>query len=326
MTNADRKAAIRERMARTGENYTTAKRAIERGRGRARERVSPQSDRDLERAVYAAYDRGTVAGFLAQELFSTAVWREGKAAEYPDDDRNLAAATHLANLAREILALPDDDPRILRMESAVQVIADANGELPATSEITRTIGFSWGYPTLDDLLDRYVQEQGQELMWLKQYLLTTEGEGATPAVRRISEALDIKLDEVLAAIQKLGSRVPAASLSGAGTLTASGSWVPAASLSGTGTLIAGAPVPVGLGEVGSAIESLEVVRTIDIDELSEQASRGGLAKLSANQRLLIAVLLITAILPALPPEVRHAISDEVGFAAAIAVVLGLFKR
>jgi hypothetical protein len=92
MTNADRKAAIRERMARTGENYTTAKRAIERGRGRARERVSPQSDRDLERAVYAAYDRGTVAGFLAQELFSTAVWREGKAAEYPDDDRNLAAA------------------------------------------------------------------------------------------------------------------------------------------------------------------------------------------------------------------------------------------
>ena len=28
MTNADRKAAVRERMARTGENYTTALRAV----------------------------------------------------------------------------------------------------------------------------------------------------------------------------------------------------------------------------------------------------------------------------------------------------------
>ncbi|MGH3153169.1 MAG: hypothetical protein ACRDOB_20910, partial [Streptosporangiaceae bacterium] len=32
MTNADQKAAIRERMASTGENYTTAKRAIELAR------------------------------------------------------------------------------------------------------------------------------------------------------------------------------------------------------------------------------------------------------------------------------------------------------
>ncbi len=124
----------------------------------AGERVSPQNDLALERAVYAALDEGTVAGFLAQELYSTAYWREGKAAEYPDDDRNLPAAEHLADLARQLLALPDDDPRILRMESAVQAIADANGELPTTSDITRTIGFSWGYPSLDDLLDRYAQE------------------------------------------------------------------------------------------------------------------------------------------------------------------------
>ena len=124
----------------------------------AGERVSPQNDLALERAVYAALDQGTVAGFLAQELYSTAYWREGKAAEYPDDDRNLPAAEHLADLARQLLALPDDDPRILRMESAVQAIADANGELPTTSDITRTIGFSWGYPSLDDLLDRYAQE------------------------------------------------------------------------------------------------------------------------------------------------------------------------
>jgi len=32
MTNADHKVAIRERMASTGENYTTAKRAIEQAK------------------------------------------------------------------------------------------------------------------------------------------------------------------------------------------------------------------------------------------------------------------------------------------------------
>src|ERR1039457_4111940 len=103
MTNADRKAAIRARMARTGENYTTARRAVERARGHGPERGSPQDDLALEHAVYAAYDQGTVVGFLAQELFSTAAWREGKAAEYPADDRNLRAAEHLVGLARQIL-------------------------------------------------------------------------------------------------------------------------------------------------------------------------------------------------------------------------------
>src|ERR1700729_4217984 len=114
MTNADQKAAIRDRMASTGENYTTAKRALEQARSHAQERVNPRNDLALEHAVYTAHERGTVVGFLAEELFSTAVWREGKADEYPDDDRNLPAAEHLADLARQILALPDDDPRLLR--------------------------------------------------------------------------------------------------------------------------------------------------------------------------------------------------------------------
>ena len=320
MTNADQKAAIRERMASTGENYTTAKRAIEQARSHAPERVSPQNDLALEHAVYAAHDQGTVAGFLAEELFSTAVWREGKAAEYPDDDRNLPAAEHLADLARQILALPDDDPRILRIESAVQAIADANGELPATSEITRTIGFSWGFPSLDDLLDRYAQEHKRELERLKRYVASMWGEGVMPAAQRISEALNVRLDEVLAAIQKLGPWVPAAALSGEGTLTIG---VPAA---GATAKAPGATVLVTSADVGAATDSLEVVRQIDADELSEQASRGGLARLSANQRILAAVILIAAIFPALPPEARQAILDDALFVAAIAAVLGLLKR
>ena len=205
MTNADRKAAIRERMARTGENYSTAKRAIEQARGHARERVSPQNDLALERAVYAAYDQGTVAGFLAQELFSTAVWREGKAAEYPDDDRNLPAAEHLAGLAKQIVALPDDDPRILRMESAVQAIADANGDLPTTSEITRTIGFSGGYPSLDELLDSYVQEHEHMLKQPVSILSMQEVAGHV-FISHVREDSD-RIDELQRALEAAGVRV-----------------------------------------------------------------------------------------------------------------------
>lgn len=128
MTNANRKSVIHKRMAATGENYTTAKRTIEQARrDGAPEPVNPQNDLALERAVYAAHDRGAAVGFLAQELFSAAVWREGKAVEYPDDDRNLPAAERPADLARQILALPSDDLRILRMDRAVQAIADTNG-------------------------------------------------------------------------------------------------------------------------------------------------------------------------------------------------------
>jgi hypothetical protein len=61
------------------------------------------------------------------------------------------------------------------------------------------------------------------LKQLKQYVASTQGEGAMPAAQRISEALKIGLDEVLAAIQNLGP------------------WGPAATLAGEGTVIIGAP-------------------------------------------------------------------------------------
>jgi hypothetical protein len=201
-------------MASTGENYTAAKRAIMQARSRGWEGVSPQNDLGLERAVHAAYDKGTVAGFIAEELFSTAVWRMGKAAEYPDDDRNLPAAEHLADLARQVLALPDDDPRMLRMEREAQAIVNLDGELPTTSVIIRTIGFSWGYPSLDEVLDRYAQQHWYMLEQLTGYVASTEGEAARSAAQRISEALNIKLDEVLAAIQEIGPWGPAAILAG----------------------------------------------------------------------------------------------------------------
>lgn len=336
MTNANHKAAIRKRMAATGENYTTAKRAIEQARrGGAPKPVSTWNDRELERAVYAAYDQGTVAGFIAQDLFSTAVWRQEKAAEYPDDDRNLRAAEHLAYLATQILALPDSDPRLFRMEGTVRAIADANGELPATSDVTRTIGFSWGLPSIDELLDRYTQEHRREMERLRQYVTGAWGDDAGPAAQRIREALKVKWDEVkdevVAAVQNAST-----TLTGEGTLTVGGSWGPAATLSGAGTLTASATIANAAATAldatvlvsdedhgyGTDLEDLK----IDVKELSERVSRGGLARLNANQRILVATILITAIVQALPPEVRNAFTNDVVLAAAIVGVLLLFKK
>ena len=79
-------------------------------------------------------------------------------------------------------------------------------------------------------------------------------------------------------------------------------------------------------DAGAATESLEVVRQIDADELSAQASRGGVARLSANQRILVAVILIAAVFSVLPPEARPAILEDTTFAAAIAAVLVLLRR
>lgn len=65
-------------------------------------------------------------------------------------------------------------------------------------------------------------------------------------------------------------------------------------------------------DTAAATEGLEVARQIDVNELSEQASRGGLARLSANQRILVAVILIAAVFPALPPEARKVILEDAG--------------
>ena len=59
---------------------------------------------------------------------------------------------------------------------------------------------------------------------------------------------------------------------------------------------------VASADTGATAESLGVVRQGDVDDLSDQASRGGLARLSANQRILLAVILIAAVFPVLLPE------------------------
>jgi hypothetical protein len=80
-------------------------------------------------------------------------------------------------------------------------------------------------------------------------------------------------------------------------------------------------------DTGSATEGFSLVRQADVEKLSAQASRGGLlAMLSVNQRILVAVILIAAVYPVLPPDLQKVLSDEAPLAAALAAVLTLLKR
>ena len=56
-----------------------------------------------------------IKGALAAYFEDQARWRERKAEEYPDDERNEVSAAGLRELAAFMLALPNDDPRLQRL-------------------------------------------------------------------------------------------------------------------------------------------------------------------------------------------------------------------
>ena len=104
-------------------------------------------------------------------------------------------------------------------------------------------------------------------------------------------------------------------------------------ITGKGSLTISSPVIGGTGRVvaladaGAGTDSLTVVRHADVEKLTERASRGELpARLSANQRILVSIILIAAIYPVLSRELQRTVLDEAGLAAALAAVLILLKR
>jgi len=91
---------------------------------------------------------------------STAEWRQRKAQEFPDDRRNIDASLQLADLAKELSALPDDDPRLIEIEGyydrpeMLDLMPEIRGQ---ESELLRLVGFSGGFEDAGDYLDRLIQ-------------------------------------------------------------------------------------------------------------------------------------------------------------------------
>jgi hypothetical protein len=88
-----------------------------------------------------AEDLSDVRTMLAEDFETTADWREAKATEYPEDYRNLRAAEGLRSLAAYVRALPDDDPRLLAIDS---VLSSGQFDITTPNMMLSKYGFGPG--------------------------------------------------------------------------------------------------------------------------------------------------------------------------------------
>jgi hypothetical protein len=112
MTDADQKAAIRERMASTGENYTTAKRAIELARLKAQgEQLDSTLAEQRTRTLNERFD--TVAGQLGSDkppaVRLAAVYAMASLADDWQDHRQMCVEVLCAYLRMPYEPGPGDD-------------------------------------------------------------------------------------------------------------------------------------------------------------------------------------------------------------------------
>jgi hypothetical protein len=110
--------------------------------------------------------------WLIDQVENTAWWRSEKAAEYPDDDRNMAASQSLTELAEKLKEVPADHPKIRelwRIEFGLRPSGASSEDLgsyvvEAVSFELRAFGFSGGaYTDPEDFLDSLINVYQREL-------------------------------------------------------------------------------------------------------------------------------------------------------------------
>jgi hypothetical protein len=154
---------------------------------------------------------------------------------------------------------------------------------------------------------------------IRDYIANGAVEGAMSAAQQITGAAGVALSEVLAAVQKAG--LHAVAEPGAVTVTFD---LPTAEAE----VVPAGEVFVYSADEGRATDGLSVVRQADVEKLGSEASRGKLPAVlqSANRRILVAVVLLAAIYPVLPPEVQTALRNEGALMSALTAILALLKR
>lgn len=92
---------------------------------------------------------------LAMFFSEQAEWREQKAAEFPDDERNIDAARKLRNLAKTADDVPED-----LLKTAADLNTDAD-DLEVWNEMIRQVGF-WSFPeTAEDFLKEFIANRSR---------------------------------------------------------------------------------------------------------------------------------------------------------------------
>lgn len=102
--------------------------------------------------------RGDIREELVGVITHCAVWRGERAQEQPHDARNAQCAAALERAASELQALPDDDPRLARIERLVGRMDDevAGSYMVEAGDIIARHGFGCA-ARLDDLLAALVE-------------------------------------------------------------------------------------------------------------------------------------------------------------------------
>ncbi len=95
---------------------------------------------------------------ISEDLGYQAEWRQQKGVEYPDDQRNVDAATLLEKLEKEVRALEDrNDPLVDRVNRVLQQGGSGFGFVEGLQNYHRQIGFcqfpSSGEEYLNDVIE-----------------------------------------------------------------------------------------------------------------------------------------------------------------------------
>ena len=148
-----------------------------------------------------------------------------------------------------------------------------------------------------------LREQGMPIFRaVQQYIADAAEAGARSAARQLSEALDLSVDDVIAAVRNLKTD---ATFAAAGAAVAAG-----AALNAEGRVVA-------FADVGTGTDSLSVVKLEDIGELATRAARDGIVGLSIMQVLaLVLVWLLVyisiSVVQQLPGEVQAKLTNDIG--------------
>lgn len=100
-------------------------------------------------------------GHLAEQAGCGAEWRQKKAEEYPDDERNAAAAAELSALAEGLGSLNPQTPLVQRYAQLVELTS--GGIEPSESEIFGRVGFDYFFSGAEDFLKSVIEEYESQL-------------------------------------------------------------------------------------------------------------------------------------------------------------------
>ena len=96
---------------------------------------------------------------LVRDLEVRAQWRVKRAAQHPDDVRETRSAEALEQAARDVAALPDEDPRLIRLAEFYAAASDAAiaRYLDAQNRIMSKHGYESEDATTEGLLAALVE-------------------------------------------------------------------------------------------------------------------------------------------------------------------------